>query len=448
MPSSPKPEARSASANFGRLDDSEFELFARALCVAGFLPSEAGSLDDSSAKSRWISFKEAVDALIFPKTLKTLTRQNPTDLLIQLPGGGTHRVHELSSGERQALIILSRVFRGGEGHSLIAIDEPDAYLHPNLSARLLTSLNVGLADGARLIMATHSPAILDSLPPEAIFRLSHSAPAHLVATEDERVALYRTVGFRASALSQAEFLLVTEGDFDAGLLPQLLPGLGSAGIRAAGGRAQVFRSLEGLRQFELPIIGVVDSDVHADAVPEAIADICYEWTVSDMEAVLLSDTAVLQEAITGALVTGITTLDDLQAVFRDLLRTYREQAVAEYAQRRLRVRTNIAWPSPRGQQPLARLEQLVGNLPQLDASDVASAVVEAEAAWEAAGDLPWSLVRGKWVLPGFVKHHTGFKTTDAFIAAVIARQPSIAQVDRLQRLITAQLQPLGDEAAS
>ena len=47
---------------------------------------------------------------------------------------------DLSSGERQALIIISRVLRAGAGHSVVIIDEPDAYLHPNLSQRLIQAL--------------------------------------------------------------------------------------------------------------------------------------------------------------------------------------------------------------------------------------------------------------------------------------------------------------------
>jgi predicted ATPase len=432
-------EARGASANYGRLDDSEFETFAKALCVAGSLPSERQGEGVEGEESRWLAFKASVDELIHPKYLKPLTRENPSELLVGLPGGGSHRIHELSSGERQALIIISRVFRGGEGQSIIAIDEPDAYLHPALSARLLKALRLGLAEGGRLIMATHSPAILDGLAPDAIFRLSHDSPAQLVATEDDRLALYRAAGFRASALTQSDFLLRAEGDFDATLLPQLIIGLSNASVLGSGGRAQVFRSLEALRAFDLPIVGVVDADVDADPVPESVADICHVWAASDIEAVLLSDDAFLQAAIDGKLVQErMSSLEAFRQQLMELITVFREQAIAELAQRKLRASTNIRWPSPRGDTPLERLRALAGTLPQLAAADIDAVIEEAEASWEAAGPLPFKLVRGKWVMPKVVSELTSFRTVDGFVNAVVARQPEIAEIQRLAALIDAQ----------
>lgn len=126
--------ARNSVQSYGRLDDAEFEQFAKALCVAGQLqddPDDQAPLENP--RLDWDAFKKTVDSLIAPKRLLPLTKRHPESLRIVTPDGSQHAVQDLSSGERQALIIISRILRAGTGHSVVMIDEPDAYLHPNLS---------------------------------------------------------------------------------------------------------------------------------------------------------------------------------------------------------------------------------------------------------------------------------------------------------------------------
>ena len=94
---------------------------------------------------------------------------------------------------------------------LVLIDEPDAYLHPHLSQRLIDALTEAVGESGQLIVATHSPSILDRLPASSILRLSHGSAPRLVADEDERLELYRAAGFRASALTQSDLLMIVEG---------------------------------------------------------------------------------------------------------------------------------------------------------------------------------------------------------------------------------------------
>lgn len=429
-------EARNAANNFGRLDDQEFETYAKALCVAGALPSEDNSPPD---ESRWAEFKASVDALLYPKILLPLTREHPSELRIELPDGGTHRIHELSSGERQALIIASRVFRAGEGHSLVAIDEPDAYLHPALSGRLLQALRPGLGDEGLMILATHSPAILDALPPGAIIRLSHDGPPATVESESERLALYREVGFRASSLTQSDGLLVTEGEFDLAVLPALMPLLGNIGTRAAGGRAEVIRAVTTLSGYDLPIIGVVDADVRGPSVPAEIADLVHVWPAADIEGVLLSDDAFIGEAIAGKLLRSdvISNVGDARKLLQELLLEQEASAVAEYAQRMLRSSPVVAWPSPRGEGAVELLRERVAaaRIPTIEELD--AALEQARGAWNAAKPEPWTLVRGKWIIGNFVSRATAFKSSDDFVHAVLARNPRIAAIAVLEAKLLA-----------
>lgn len=419
---------RSTAYNFGRLDDQEFENYAKALCVAASLQSEDGR-PSSDGPSRWQQFKESVDRLLHPKVLLPLTQENSTSLRIRLPDGGTHPVHELSSGERQALIIVGRVFRAGEGHSLLAIDEPDAYLHPALSARLMQALLPGLGETGRLLVATHSPHILDSIPSDSIVRLAHSAEPRIVESEVQRLLLYREAGFRASSLTQSDLLVVTEGDFDGQVLPKILPQLASASFRSAGGRSPVLRTVNTLATYDFPIIGIVDADVLADKLSGPSQHQICVWPASDIEAVLLKAEEFLKAAIEGELVLPkYRSVSALQAVTRRLLQERREEAIAEYAQRVLRKKLEISWPSARGDGGLDRLRSMKEQHVELSQALISEAVSRAEEAWADALPDPWALVRGKRILGGFTSEVSSFKTSDAFVSAILARNPSIPDV--------------------
>jgi len=357
-------------------------------------------------------------------------------LHIGLPDGPKHRIHELSSGERQALIIISRVFRAGEGHSLIAIDEPDAYLHPSLSSRLLTALYAGLRSGGRMIVATHSPSILDSLPPDAIFRLSHDRAPSIVESEDQRLSLYREAGFRASALTQADLLVVVEGDFDAVALPQLVPELGSAAIRVAGGRSQVLKTVESLSAYDIPIIGVIDADIFAEAPSPSIADRIVVWPAADIEGTLLREDSTLEELASGNLVKAeLHDTDKLRTKINEHLAIFRDRAIAEIAQRQLRTRANIDWPSPRGDASLARLRALANNLPQFSVGDIDAAIASAENEWERHLPSPWAIVRGKWILPALNREISDFRSGEALMSALLARRPENVTIQAFATLV-------------
>ncbi|ARE38128.1 hypothetical protein A0W34_32160 (plasmid) [Rhodococcus sp. BH4] len=431
-------EARSTVQNFGRLDDAEFESYATALCVQGSLPRENPISSDESKASRWDAFKTAVDELLHPKTLLPLTAEHSTGLRIGLPDSTTHPVHDLSSGERQALIIISRVFRAGEGQSFVVIDEPDAYLHPALSTRLLKALRPGLAEHGRMLLATHSPAILDAVSPSAILRLSHDNPPQLVKNESDRLDLYREAGFRASALTQAEILVLTEGDFDATVIPQLLPTVTSSSMQSAGGRLAVLNQVKSLSKYELPIIGIVDADVRAPAPSREIKDRVHVWPAADIEGVLLQDDAFITKAIEGNLLRPQTcpSLVSTRTVLRQLLLSYRENAIAEYAQRLLREESSIAWPSPRGDDALSRLRSIATpSRTAIDETAIENAIAAAEIAWNEALPDPWTMVRGKYIIADFVSKHTVLNSSGDFVSAVLAHTPKVAAMEALQKLI-------------
>ncbi|MGN6576296.1 MAG: AAA family ATPase [Nocardioides sp.] len=421
-------EPRNAVQNYGRLDDQEFESFARALCVAASLPNESGQESQAAqARAEWDGFLKTVNAIIAPKELLPLTRQNPEQLRIRTPAGSVHGVQDLSSGERQALIIISRVLRAGVGHSLVLVDEPDAYLHPHLSQRLVRALEKGVGETGQLIVATHSPAILDALPPSSIVRMSHETPPRLVADESERLELYRSAGFRASTLTQADLLVVVEGKNDAPILRLQFPDLARASVQCAGGRAKVFREVDQLAPYELPIIGVVDRDIDAPTAPDAIADLITVWPTGDIEGVYLSDDVTLQLMVDNGLIRpDYADLGVLRALLNELVDEQRDNVIAEIAQRRLRLKMAWDWPSPKGNGAVDRLLAAVNAMQPLGRADAESALADATTVWDTLNvEERWTVVRAKAITNQFASRASEMRSGQALLEVVAREQPAL-----------------------
>ena len=426
--------ARNSVQTYGRLDDAEFEQFAKALCVAGQLQDDPDvDLDDEepqeSPRLGWDAFKDTVDSLIAPKRLLPLTRQHPENLRITTPDGSQHAVQDLSSGERQALIVISRILRAGTGHGVVMIDEPDAYLHPNLSRRLAVALEQATGAEGQLVMATHSPAILDTLAPSSILRLSHARPPARVADEAERLEVYRDAGFKASALTLSDLLVITEGEADATLLPLLLPDLARATVRSAGGRRAVLSDLERLRHFDLPVLGVVDGDVLPEAPPREIETLLTTWAVADIEGVFLSDDEALTVMLDrGLLKRSITAVAQARGLLEQLLLTQEENVVAEIAQRLLREKAGMSWPTPKGDQPLARLGRTLEEMVIPSRDDLEKAAERGRRVWADSADNRWSLVRGKYVLNQFAQDASVMASGQALLEAVARARPPLSHL--------------------
>lgn len=441
----PESNARSAAAlrqgygPSGILDDYEFEDYAKTLCIAAYLPRADGRLD-SDAGTAWDQFLEGVNGVLDPKRLLPLSQDDPSNLRIALPDGTTHGIEGLSSGERQALIVISRVFRAGEGHTTVIIDEPDAYLHPSLSSRLMHALRLGLPGKSALVVATHSPSILDSLDPSEIVRFQHGAQPALVLDEANRIDLYRSAGFRASAITQSDLLMVTEGTFDAQVLLGLIPELRNASIHSPGGKDLVFRDVKALHGFDLPILGVVDADILADEIPEDIREICHVWNSADIEGVLLSSPEFLQHCLEAGLFRAeFEEIVGVEDMLRDIVAEFRQTAITEYAIRSMRSATSPEWPSPRDPEARVRLEALGAEISARIDGSVGSSFDQAGEVWESGEVSKWALVRGKYVMKKVVSTMTGFRSTDAFVRAALAGRPSIPEIETLRQKVTAAL---------
>ena len=88
--------------------------------------------------------------------------------------GQTVNVEDLSSGERTVVGLLASLYAGRSGAdlpALLLLDEPDAHLHPSLTAQILAALDDVLVRrlGVRIVLTTHSPSTVALAPDDAVF---------------------------------------------------------------------------------------------------------------------------------------------------------------------------------------------------------------------------------------------------------------------------------------
>jgi len=140
--------------------------------------SDALKGDFSSALECW-SYKldidfEAYNPLNFFHALRVQAKE----------GGDTRALEELGTGEQQILAIsfahaYAKAFKSG---FILAIEEPEAHLHPLAQAWLAERIKSMCEDGLQFILSTHSPSFLDIL----------SLPGmHLVYKEDNVTRIRR-----------------------------------------------------------------------------------------------------------------------------------------------------------------------------------------------------------------------------------------------------------------
>jgi len=115
-------------------------------------PEQAGKINQ-----RIHRFYDTVNRL-FAKTEKTIEIDPHTNHLIFIDHGEVIPLYKLSSGEKQLLIILLRVFLMEEQPYILLMDEPEISLHIEWQYRLFEEIR-GLNPKCQIITSTHSPSL-------------------------------------------------------------------------------------------------------------------------------------------------------------------------------------------------------------------------------------------------------------------------------------------------
>lgn len=113
--------------------------------------------DIRSFTARKTQYFDTIDALL-EATGKRVDRDSET-LQFKTSYGATIRPHQLSSGEKQILIILTNVLVQDGRPYVMIMDEPEISLHFDWQRRLIEDVR-RLNPQLQLIVATHSPAVV------------------------------------------------------------------------------------------------------------------------------------------------------------------------------------------------------------------------------------------------------------------------------------------------
>jgi predicted ATP-binding protein involved in virulence len=112
--------------------------------------------DDKSILDKDKKFQEIVNQA-FSKTEKKILINRKSDINFLL-GDKTLSPYELSSGEKQLLIILLKVLIQDNQPYILLMDEPEVSLHLEWQFQLIDNIRA-LNPNCQIILATHSPAI-------------------------------------------------------------------------------------------------------------------------------------------------------------------------------------------------------------------------------------------------------------------------------------------------
>ena len=94
-------------------------------------------------------------------------------VIVEVKGKLKHGLDDLSSGERQLVLLLVEISRHIKPGSLILIDEPEISLHPAWQRGLMAALDKIIEQyDAQVILATHSLEIATSVMPYEVISLN------------------------------------------------------------------------------------------------------------------------------------------------------------------------------------------------------------------------------------------------------------------------------------
>lgn len=105
--------------------------------------------------------------------------------------GETFDIKQLSSGEKQLFLRVLAIKMLKPNNSIIMIDEPETSLHPKWQQKIVRVLEK-VGHNNQIILATHSPHVLSSVPKENIILLTYGENNKVIYKTGEE--LYETYG--------------------------------------------------------------------------------------------------------------------------------------------------------------------------------------------------------------------------------------------------------------
>lgn len=125
------------------------------------LEIDTDKIDLKTAKKQVFAKKQQFEQMLnqlFSPTHKTIGAAEDNTILFQFKDGTTVNAYQLSSGEKQLLIILLTVLLQDQQPAILLLDEPETSLHISWQDQLIQLIR-SLNPKCQLIIATHSPSI-------------------------------------------------------------------------------------------------------------------------------------------------------------------------------------------------------------------------------------------------------------------------------------------------
>ena len=196
-----------------------------------------------------------------------------TLLLAEQENGAVYSEPHMAAGER-AILRLSRRIPQTKG-GLVLIDEVETGLHPSIQKSLMLELQqLALRNDLQIIVTTHSPVVLDSVPEIGRIFLDRNEEGKIVVHPPYRDliqdALYGRSDKRFNLLCEDEVAKgVLDGVFDV-ITPKLLIKRELLNIGYTTGASEFPAYSNVLKQFDQNVIFILDGDQLGGSVEQKI----------------------------------------------------------------------------------------------------------------------------------------------------------------------------------
>jgi len=157
-------------------------------------------------------FKDAFGLLLSPKKLADIPLGDPKIQYVE--NGQTLSIDSLSSGEREVFTTVFDLLLHEPSDCIVFLDEPEMHLHPELSFRLLRTLQ-SIGERNQFIFCTHSPDIItESLSHSVIFIRPPEGDdnqALCVQKDEEKATTLNLLGQNLGVIALGRKIVLIEG---------------------------------------------------------------------------------------------------------------------------------------------------------------------------------------------------------------------------------------------
>jgi AAA domain, putative AbiEii toxin, Type IV TA system/Protein of unknown function (DUF4435) len=235
---------------------------------------------------------------------------------VRLPGGETHDIDDLSSGEKEILYGYLKLRNSTPKQSVILLDEPELHLNPSLLQGFpdFYYRHLGIAQGNQLWLVTHSDTLLRQAIGNSNYRVYHmlSAPAgtgnqatEVLLDDDVERAIVDLVGDLAGYQPHAKVVILEgegEDSFDVTFVQRLFPEFAKRVNLVSVGYKRRVRDLYEVLQASTSKAGgnrffaIVDRDSDDEGGRRDGTPTVYNWDRYHIENYLLEPTVIRDAA--------------------------------------------------------------------------------------------------------------------------------------------------------